>query len=146
MEEHMEANENGSERGAASSAVNRWLLAAGVALIVVAGVAFGYGYRQQVLVGHLTAQQSIASATINDMQGQVATLTAKLNEMSAAQQAAAQAAAQKRASAGAARAKTPSGKSSTPPSKHPKETPARPAEHQKPLTPTPKNKSTKHTP
>src|SRR5712692_6897006 len=99
MEEHMEANENGSERGPASSAVNRWLLAAGVALIVVAGIAFGYGYRQQVLVGHLTAQQSVASATINDMQGQVSTLTAKLNEMSAAQQAAAAAAAQTKTSA-----------------------------------------------
>src|SRR5260370_14912767 len=89
MEEHMEANENGSERGPASSAVNRWLLAAGVALIVVAGIAFGYGYRQQVLVGHLTAQQSVASATINDIQGQVNQVTANLNEMSAAQKAAA---------------------------------------------------------
>jgi len=116
MEEHMEANENGSERGPASSAVNRWLLAAGVALIVVAGVAFGYGYRQQVLVGHLTAQQSIATATINDMQGQVSTLTAKLNEMSAAQQAAAAAAAQTKTSAvhaNANGAKAAAGKRST---------------------------------
>src|SRR5260370_13128665 len=115
MEEHMEANEKASERGPASSAVSRGLLAAGVALIVVAGIAFGYGYRQQVLVGHLTAQQSIASATINDMQGQVSTLTAKLNEMSAAQQAAAAAAAQAKTSAVHAKpngAKTAAGKSS----------------------------------
>jgi hypothetical protein len=116
MEEHMEANENGSERGPASSAVNRSFLAASVALIVVAGVAFGYGYRQQILVGHLTAQQSLANATINDMQGQVSTLTAKLNEMSAAQQAAAAAAAQTKTSAvhaNANGAKAAAGKRST---------------------------------
>jgi hypothetical protein len=116
MEEHMEANENGSERGPASSAVNRLLLAASVALIVVAGVAFGYGYRQQILVGHLTAQQSLANATINDMQGQVSTLTAKLNEMSAAQQAAAAAATQTKTSAvhaNANGAKAAAGKRST---------------------------------
>src|SRR5260370_13030986 len=52
------------------------------------------------MVGHLTVQESAANATINDMQGQLTTLTAKLNEMSAAQLAAAEAAAQKKASAG----------------------------------------------
>jgi hypothetical protein len=96
--------------------VNRSFLAASVALIVVAGVAFGYGYRQQILVGHLTAQQSLANATINDMQGQVSTLTAKLNEMSAAQQAAAAAAAQTKTSAvhaNANGAKAAAGKRST---------------------------------
>ncbi len=92
MEEHLESNEHGSERGPAGLGVNRWLLTALVALIAVAGIALGYGYRQQILVGHLTAQQSMANATINEMQGQVNTLTAKLNDMSAAQQAAAAAA------------------------------------------------------
>ena len=89
MEEHMEANENGRNGGPASSAVNRWLVVAVVALIVAAGLAFGYGFRQQIMVGHMTAQASVANATINEMQGQLNTLTAKLNEISAAQQAAA---------------------------------------------------------
>jgi hypothetical protein len=89
MEEHMEANENGLNGGPASSAVNRWLVVAVVALIVAAGLAFGYGFRQQIMVGHMTAQASVANATINEMQGQLSTLTAKLNEISAAQQAAA---------------------------------------------------------
>jgi len=40
-----------------------------------------YGYRQQILVGHLTAQQSMANATIGDMQGQVNALTSQLNEV-----------------------------------------------------------------
>lgn len=87
MKEYLESNEHESESGPASSGANRWLVAALVALIVVAGLAFGYGYRQETLVGHLTAQESMAKATINEMQGQLNTLTAKLNEMLAVQQA-----------------------------------------------------------
>src|SRR5260370_798603 len=115
--------------------VNRWLVVAGVALIVVAGLAFGYGYRQQILASHLTAQQSMANATINEMQGQVNTLTAKLNEMSAAQQAAAEAAAQQKASAGragTAGAKSASGKT-TPGRQQNQKHPARLEEQQKQL-------------
>ncbi len=99
MEENLEANENGHNRLPAGSAVNRWLAVAVVALIVAAGLAFGYGYRQQMLAGHMSAQASVANATINEMQGQLNILTAKLNEMSAAQQAAAAAAQAKTSSA-----------------------------------------------
>jgi hypothetical protein len=136
MEEHLETNETGNESRIAVSSANRWLLAALVALIVVAGVAFGYGFRQQILVGHLTAQQSVANATINEMQGQVNTLTAKLNEMMAAQEAAAAAAAQRKTSA--ANAKTPgakitAGKKSSAENKRLKELQARIDEQQKQL-------------
>src|SRR5882762_4531246 len=89
MEENLEPNENGSNREPASFGLNRWLMVAVVALIAAAGLAVGYGYRQQIAVGHMTAQASVANATINEMQGQLSTLTTKLNEMSAAQQAAA---------------------------------------------------------
>lgn len=99
MEEYLDRNENEQKNNAAPSGPNRWLGAALVALIVVAGVAFGYGFRQQILVGHLTAQQTMANATIGEMQGQVNTLTAKLNEITAAQQAAAAAAEQAKSSA-----------------------------------------------
>src|SRR6266849_5363769 len=134
MEEHLETNENGNERGPASWAVNRWLVVASIALIAVAGLALGYGYRQQILVGHLTAQQSMANATINEMQGQVNTLTAKLNEMSAAKQAAA--AAQTKASAAHANgtgAKAAAGKRSTAESKRLKDLQARIDDQQKQL-------------
>ena len=100
--EHQEIqNEGGWQSGA--SGINRWLLIGGVALLLVAGLAFGYGYSQQAAVGHLTAQQSAASATIDQLQNQVNTVTAKLNDMVASQQAAAQhvaeqAATQKKAS------------------------------------------------
>jgi hypothetical protein len=127
MEEHMEENENGRNGGPASSGMNRWLVVAVVALIVAAGLAFGYGFRQQILVGHMTAQASVANATINEMQGQLSTLTAKLNEMSAAQQAAATATQTKSSAvhANATGAKTAAGKKSTTESKRLKELQAR---------------------
>src|SRR6267143_7313725 len=110
MQEHDEMNEHENSFGAATTGTNRWLVIALVALLAVAGVAFGYGYRQQTLVGHLTAQQSVADSTINQMQGQLSAVTSKLNDMTAAQaqaQAQAQAEAAKQADkktvAGAAR-------------------------------------------
>ena len=87
--DELKERETRTETGA-----NRWLVIALVALLGVAGVALGYGYRQQMLVGHLTAQQSVADATITQMQGQLTAVTSKLNDMTAAQQAQAQAQAQ----------------------------------------------------
>jgi hypothetical protein len=104
MQEHDEMNvhENGMEAGATST--NRWLVIALVVLLGVAGVAFGYGYRQQMLVGHLTAQQTVADSTISQMQGQLNAVTSKLNDMTAAQ-AQSQAHAQPQAQAQAEAAK-----------------------------------------
>ncbi|HYL85575.1 MAG TPA: hypothetical protein VE263_15170 [Candidatus Angelobacter sp.] len=87
-------NHDGNHWEFARSGTNRWLILAAVVLLVAAGLAFGYGYRQQLAVGHLTAQESVADATINQLQGQLSTVTAKLNDMAAAQQAAQQAATQ----------------------------------------------------
>jgi hypothetical protein len=136
MAEHFESNENENGRGLANLGFNRWLVVASVALLVLAGLAFGYGYRQQILAGHLAAQQSMATATINDMQGQLSTLTTKLNEMTAAQQAAEAAAAQKKISAANANgtgAKAVAGKRTTAESKRLKELQARIDEQQKQL-------------
>jgi len=104
-----------------------------VALMAVAGIAFGYGYREQILAGHLTAQQSMANATINDMQGQVNTLTAKLNEITAAQQAAAEQAKASAAHTKSAGAKAVAGKRSATESKRLKELQARIDDQQKQL-------------
>jgi hypothetical protein len=133
MEEHREWNDNENREENSPSATNRWLLVAAVALLVAAVVAFGYGYQQQTTVGHLKAQESVANATINDMQGQLSTLTTKLNEMSAAQQAAAQAEAQKKAQAVAAGAKTAGSRKSVVESKQLKELRARLDDQQKQL-------------
>jgi uncharacterized coiled-coil protein SlyX len=91
MQEHDELNEHEVRMEAAATSANRWLVIAIVVLLGVAGVALGYGYRQQMLVGHLTAQQTVADATISQMQGQLSAVTSKLNDMTAAQQAQAQA-------------------------------------------------------
>jgi uncharacterized coiled-coil protein SlyX len=90
-QEHQETQHESSwESGTAG--INRWVLIGGVALLLVAGLAFGYGYSQQSAVGHLSAQQSAANATIDQLQGQLNAVTTKLNDMVTAQQAAAQAA------------------------------------------------------
>src|SRR5690349_13939486 len=128
MDEHLERNEHVDEGGTTGSSFNRWLMTAIVALVAVAGIALGYGYRQQILAGHLAAQQSMANATINDMQSQVNTLTSKLNEMSAAQQAAA--AAQPKNSPGS---KAVSGKRTSAENKRLKEPQARIDDQQKQL-------------
>jgi len=100
MEENMEDNQGQEETQSDGSwpsrttGINRWVLIGGVALLLVAGLAFGYGYSQKIAVGHLSAQQSAASATIDQLQGQLNAVTTKLNDMVTAQQAAAQAAEQ----------------------------------------------------
>ena len=95
-QEHQET-QNESSWESRTAGINRWILIGGVALLVVAGLALGYGYSQQSAVGHLTAQQSAATATIDQLQSQVNTVTSKLNDMVAAQQAAAQQAAEQAA-------------------------------------------------
>ena len=101
MEENMEDNQGQQETQndgswpSGATGTNRWVLIAGVALLAVAGLAFGYGYSQHSAVGHLSEQQSAASATIDHLQGQLDAVTTKLNDMvTAQQQAAAQAAEQ----------------------------------------------------
>jgi hypothetical protein len=93
MDEYQETNQNGHKGESLRPGVSRWMVVVMVALVVAAGLAFGYGYRQQLLVGHLTAQESVANSTINQMQGELNTLNAKLTDMAAAQQAAKDAAA-----------------------------------------------------
>jgi len=77
--------------------LHRGLLIGAVVLLVVAGLAFGYGYRQQIAVGHLTAQQTVANATIDQLQGQLNNVSTKLNDMVAAQQQATEQAAAEKA-------------------------------------------------
>ena len=121
MEENMEDNQGQEETQSDGSwpsrttGINRWVLIGGVALLLVAGLAFGYGYSQKIAVGHLSAQQSAASATIDQLQGQLNAVTTKLNDMVTAQQAAAQAAEQ------AVAQKKPVGKHSAPVDKRYKE-------------------------
>jgi hypothetical protein len=88
MEENRELHENGQKVAPELVVPKRWLIGAGAALVVLAGLALGYGYQQQTKAGHLAAQESVANATINDLQRQLNATTEKLNVVAAAQQAA----------------------------------------------------------
>ncbi len=133
MNQNLESNEHEHdvEQPGFGFGVNRLLIIAAVAMLVVAGLALGYGYRQQTMVGHLTAQESMANATISEMQGQLSTVTAKLNEVTAAQQAAAEA--QAKAVAARASGKTAGGKGTPTASKRLKEIQAKIDDQQKQL-------------
>jgi len=87
-EEYLDMSENEHKNKPSAAGPNRWLLALVAALVVVTGVALGYGYRQQIAVGHLTAEEMVEKSTINQLQGQLDSLTAKLNDVTAAQTAA----------------------------------------------------------
>jgi len=91
MDERREIHEE--QGGEAPMARNLWVLIA-VAALIVAGLAFGYGYEQQSQVSHLSVQSAAANATIGDLQRQLGTMTDKLNGMIAEQQQQQQAAAE----------------------------------------------------
>jgi hypothetical protein len=88
MEEYLDINEDEHKKKPSAPGPHRGLLALVAAMVVVAGVALGYGYRQQIMVGHLTAEETMAKATISQMQWQLDNLSAKLNDMTAVQDAA----------------------------------------------------------
>jgi hypothetical protein len=82
MDENHESNHNNGNGWAAMRAdANRWLIIAVVALLGITVVTFVYGYHQQSMVRQLTAQTTTANAAMNQMQGQLNAVTAKLNDL-----------------------------------------------------------------
>src|SRR5258707_2769359 len=69
--------------------VKRWLAAVAVVMILAAGISIAYIYHQQSLVRQLNAHDEQMNATIAELRNQTEGVTAKLNEMTAAQQTAA---------------------------------------------------------
>jgi hypothetical protein len=129
MEEHRERMEREELEKPSGTSTARWLVIAAGTSIVAACLAVGYGYHQQTLVNQLNGQQEQMSATVGQLQGQIETLTGELNEVSAAQQAAAAAAVQANTPA----AKRSAGKRSAMENKRLKEIQARMEEQQKQL-------------
>jgi len=86
MDEYQESNHNDQNSWAAMQAgANRLLLILVVALSGVTVVAFAYAIHQQSIVRQQSAQVTTTTAAMNQMQGQLNALTAKLNEVTAAQ-------------------------------------------------------------
>jgi hypothetical protein len=84
MDENQESNHNNGNGWAAIRDANRWLVIAVVALLGITVVTFVYGFHQQSMVRQLTAQTATANAAMNQMQGQLNAVTAKLNDLSVA--------------------------------------------------------------
>jgi len=85
MDEYQESNHhNGNGRADARVDANRWLVIAVLALLGITVVTFAYGLHQQSLVRQLTAQTATANTAVNQMQGQLSAMTAKLNDLTAA--------------------------------------------------------------
>jgi flagellar motility protein MotE (MotC chaperone) len=104
MDENRQPLETSAEDTSSRSGTNRGLVIVAVLLLVGAGLALGYGYHQQSLANQMSAHDQQLNATVSQLQSQSDALTAKLNDMVAAQQAA-EAAAQ--ANANKASAKKP---------------------------------------
>lgn len=64
---------------------NRWIGAGFIGLLVATGVATGYGLHERNEVRQLTEQSATAQTATSQLQAQVNTLTARLNELSTAQ-------------------------------------------------------------
>jgi len=129
MEEYRERTGREEPEKPSSASGGRWLIGAAGTSIVATCLAIGYGYHQQALVSQLNGQQEQMSATVGLLQVQIETLTGKLNEVSAAQQAAAAAAGHANTPA----VKQAAGKRSSAESKRLKELQARMEEQQKQL-------------
>ena len=83
MEEYPEMSEDARSGAPASVERKRWLMDFMIVL-AVALLGIGYGYQQHLKVRHLATQESMANATINDLQRQLNDMTDKLNNVTAA--------------------------------------------------------------
>ena len=88
MDEYNESQLGEDQAPSPPTVSQRRMVIAFVVLLVIAAVSFAYGYHQQSVVRQLTTQASTANASVTQLQNQVDTLTAKINDMSAAQAAA----------------------------------------------------------
>jgi len=72
--------------------MNRGGAAVVILLLVFGGIALSYGHRQGAMMDHLESNEAGLNATIGQLQSQLSIMAAKLNDVSAAQTAAAEAA------------------------------------------------------
>ena len=88
MESYEEQKRNGNWWEDARAGAERWLIVAVVPLVFIAVMAFAYGYHERSLVQQLQQQTAATNVSMSQLQGQVSTLNAKLNQASTPQVAA----------------------------------------------------------
>jgi uncharacterized coiled-coil protein SlyX len=81
MDERRYTNRTEIEGATPAPHATRWLVVAIVGLIAMVGLALGYGYEQKQASSGVTSDDAGMTATISQMQGQVDSLNAKLNEV-----------------------------------------------------------------
>lgn len=93
MEEYPEMSDN-ARSGVPPSVERKRRPIDFILVLAVVVLAFGYGYLQRLKVRHLAAQESVAKATIDDLERQLNDMSDKLNNVASAQKAAADGGAQ----------------------------------------------------
>jgi uncharacterized coiled-coil protein SlyX len=89
MEKYREgdkANDSGQPKRRSGT---EWLIVGIVVLVIIGAFAIAYGFRQQNLVGQLNTHQADLNSQISQMQDQISSLTARLNQAPPSQPAAA---------------------------------------------------------
>lgn len=107
MDERQERIETDQKEETSATQVKRWLAAVAVVVLLAAGISMAYSYHQQSLFRRISVHDEQMNATIAQLRNQTEALTAKLNEMTAAQQAAATASAAPAGSKNAAAKRQP---------------------------------------
>src|ERR1700752_3978024 len=85
MESFDDRNRNENEGPYTRVAANPWLAVVAIVLLIIAGISLTYAFHEQGQVSQLKDQTAAANNSMNQLQTQVSTLTAKLNDMTAAQ-------------------------------------------------------------
>ncbi len=83
-EQHLHEN-NEDKQSDVPSTTKHWLVVALIILLAVAGYAVNYGARQHSLAEQMKQQAAANTASMDQLQAQVSTLTTKLNQMPTAQ-------------------------------------------------------------
>lgn len=92
MEPFEERNQNEHETPTTRPGPNQWLLVVLIVVLAIAGLSASYGIHERGMVSQLKEQAAATNNSMNQLQAQVNTLTAKLTDMTAAQAAGASAA------------------------------------------------------
>jgi len=91
MDEYREAGETPDSEDSNRRRGTEWLIVGIVVLLIIGAFAVAYGFRQQNLVRQLTSHQADLNFQISQMQEQISSLTARLNQALPAPPAAASA-------------------------------------------------------